>query len=526
MITPVVSQLNANAAGIMNVIRNEASLDYRAAVPTVEQTVESIRSAGKAILAFQPRMNEFVNIANRIAVVAVTSKMYENPWAFMKKGTVEFGETVEEVFVNMVKAEPFDAPNSPANVFKRRLPDVRTMFHAMDLQTKYAVTISYQQLKQAFLSANGVVSLIQDIIRQVYTAARYDEFIMMKYTFAQMFLSGSVKVQNYTPITDAATSTEFVKSVKKLTGKFGFMSSEYNIAGVPNYSLPEDIYCVMTTDTAANVDVDVLANAFNLDKVTFIGRQVLVDSFSFNNGELDRLDMLLAKDPNYTRPEPVDLTALSSIGAIICDRNFPQFYDNLDMYTEQYNADGLSWNEFYHVWRTYSASPFSNVVYMSSQSAGTVSITGITSDAINYSSSLVATPPPGSITKVTATVSVSGGVANKGVVYSIVDNGITSGTVTVDQYGYVYISPDAAGTFFVKSTSAADSSKTYNTPSRTITGDPVSTMSPSEAQKVIEELEKAEQAGEPTQQGKPESTDTPVAATGSADVKISSGTKK
>src|SRR5699024_10467401 len=146
MITPVVSQLNANAAGIMNVIRNEASPEYRQAVPTVEQTVESIKAAGTAIMAFQPRMNEFVNIANRIAVVAVTSKMYENPWAFMKKGTVEFGETVEEIFVNMVKAEPYDAPNSPANVFKRRLPDVRTMFHAMDLQTKYPVTISYQQL--------------------------------------------------------------------------------------------------------------------------------------------------------------------------------------------------------------------------------------------------------------------------------------------------------------------------------------------------------------------------------------------
>lgn len=525
MITPVVSQLNANAAGIMNVIRNEASPDYRAAVPTVEQTVESIRSAGKAILAFQPRMNEFVNIANRIAVVAVTSKMYENPWAFMKKGTVEFGETIEEVFVNMVKAEPFDAPNSPANVFKRRLPDVRTMFHAMDLQTKYVVTISYQQLKQAFLSANGVVSLIQDIIRQVYTAARYDEFIMMKYTFAQMFLSGSVNVQNYTPITDAATSTAFVKSVKKLTGKFGFMSSEYNIAGVPNYSLPEDIYCVMTTDTAANVDVDVLANAFNLDKVTFIGRQVLVDSFSFNNGELDRLDMLLAKDPNYTRPSSDDLTALSSIGAIICDRNFPQFYDNLDMYTEQYNADGLSWNEFYHVWRTYSASPYSNSVYLASTGSMTVSFSNQKTVPINWSGPN-ATPPPGSITQYTIITKPTPSFANKGVIWSVDSTGISKGYVTIDNYGYCYVSPDASGSFVIKCISSIDNSKIDSFPKRTITGDPVSTMSPVEAKKVIEELEKAEQAGEPTQQGKPESTETPVAATGSADVKISSGTKK
>lgn len=513
MITPVVSQLNANAAGIMNVIRNEASPEYRQAVPTVEQTVESIKAAGTAIMAFQPRMNEFVNIANRIAVVAVTSKMYENPWAFMKKGTVEFGETVEEIFVNMVKAEPYDAPKSPDNVFKRRLPDVRTMFHAMDLQTKYVVTISYQQLKQAFLSANGVVSLIQDIIRQVYTAARYDEFIMMKYTFAQMYLSGSVNVQNYTPITDAATSTAFVKSVKKLTGKFGFMSSEYNIAGVPNYSLPEDIYCVMTTDTAANVDVDVLANAFNLDKVTFIGRQVLVDSFSFNNGELDRLDMLLAKDPNYTRPNADDLTYLSSIGAIICDRNFPQFYDNLDMYTEQYNADGLSWNEFYHVWRTYSASPYSNVVYLSSRTTGVISIPAYDARALNYSNT-TSLPPPGSVTQYIASVNVTNGVANKGIIFSVITDDLTSGSVTIDNNGICYVSTNAAGQFKVKMTSVVDSSISVTTNARVITGPTVPTLSPSEVKKVIEELEK------------PESTDTPVAATGSADVKISSGTKK
>lgn len=452
MITPVVSQLNANAAGIMNVIRNEASPEYRQAVPTVEQTVESIKAAGTAIMAFQPRMNEFVNIANRIAVVAVTSKMYENPWAFMKKGTVEFGETVEEIFVNMVKAEPYDAPKSPDNVFKRRLPDVRTMFHAMDLQTKYPVTISYQQLKQAFLSANGVVSLIQDIVRQVYTAARYDEFIMMKYTFATCALNGVITNENYTAITDAATAASFVKDVKKITGKFGFMSTAYNIAGVPTYTLPEDVYCIMTTDTAADVDVDVLAAAFNLDKVTFIGRQVLVDSFSFNEGELDRLDMLLAKDPNYTRPDSGDLDALASIGAIICDRNFPQFYDNLDMYTEQYNADGLSWNEFYHVWRTYSASPFSNVVMLSTTASSVTTIT------VNGPMNI----DPGESAQYTASVS-AGDFTNKGVVWSVSPDSITAGSVTVDQFGVVTASEDAAGSALIKATSTADPSKTGST---------------------------------------------------------------
>ena len=91
MLYPTVSQLTANSAGIMNVIRNESSLEYQNAVPTVEQTTESIKMAGSQILSFKPRMNEFVNMVNRIAAVVVTSKMYQNPIAFMKKGTIEFG---------------------------------------------------------------------------------------------------------------------------------------------------------------------------------------------------------------------------------------------------------------------------------------------------------------------------------------------------------------------------------------------------------------------------------------------------
>lgn len=450
MIKPVISQLDANAAGIMNVIRNEASDEYRQAVPTVEQTVESIKAAGTAIMAFQPRMNEFVNVANRIAAVYVTSKMYENPWAFMKKGTLEFGETVEEIFVNMVKAEPYDAPKSPSTVFKRRLPDVRTMFHAMDLQTKYPVTISRQQLNQAFLSASGVISLIEDIVRQVYTAARYDEFIMMKYTFAICALNGVITNDSYEAVSDndPATSTAFVKKVKKITGKFGFMSSSYNIAGVPTYSTPDDIYCIITTDVSANVDVDVLAQAFNLDKVTFMGRQVAVDSFSFNEGELDRLDSLLANDPNYERFGEDDLAALATIGAVICDKNFPQFYDNLDMYAEQYNADGLYWNEFYHVWRTYSASPFSNVVMLSTKanSVTTVTVNG------------PETVTPGENAQYVATVA-TGDFTNKGVVWSVETGTVTAGTVTIDQIGTVNVSEDAEGSFTVKAVSSVDSTK-------------------------------------------------------------------
>ena len=35
-------------------------------------------------------------------------------------------------------------------------------------------------------------------------------------------------------------------------------------------------------------------------------------------------------------------------------------FDNYQNFTEQYNGQGLYWNYWYHVWKTFSVSPFAN----------------------------------------------------------------------------------------------------------------------------------------------------------------------
>lgn len=444
MIYPTVSQLTANSAGILNVIRNESSAAYQQAVPTVEQTTESIKAAGTAILGYKPRMNEFVNMVNRIAAVVVSSKMYQNPLAFMKKGKIDFGETIEEVFVALAKGTPYDPTNSPANVWKRTLPDVRTMFHQMNLQTKYPCTISFQQLKQAFLSLDGIRALIDDVVQQVYSAAYYDEYIMTKYTFAMLILNGSIAVVTVPEIADADTARQNVRSVKAVSNKMRFMSSEYTMAAVPTFTPPSDMYCLVTTDFSAWVDVEVLALAFNMDKATFMGQQVLIDSFSFNQGELTRLKDLMAKDPDFEELSADDLKALATVKCMVCDRKFPQIYDNLDMYTELENGDGLYWNGWFHVWRTYSASPFSNVAVLSTitPSVTAVNVTGEESVEVGNTYQYVATVSHGDLT-------------NKGVTWSIEP----TANVDINQNGQVTFKSGATGSYTVKATSVADNTK-------------------------------------------------------------------
>ena len=449
-IKPTVSQLNANSVGILNAIRDNASAEYYQAVPQAKATTESIRAVGEQILAFQPRMNEFVSaLVNRIARVVVTSKLYSNPLAFAKKGLLEYGETIEEIFVDIAKANSYDwnSTNETEQAFKRENPDIKSAFHALNMQTYYKATVSEQNLRQAFLSIDGVTDLIARIVNSLYSGEAYDEYIMMKYIIAQSLIPGNVKMTTIDAVDDEASGKAAVKKVKGITGKLQFMSKEYNIAGVNTFiPSPSDIFVVMTADYEASIDVDVLASAFNMDKVQFMGQRVLVDSFSFNDGELARLDELLAKDPTYTRPSEVDLTALNTVGIVVMSRDWLQVYDVLNQFTEQYNAALLYWNEFNHVWRIYSASPFAPIVGFTTM---TPSITAVT---VNVAST--AKPQD----RLVAVATVSGtDFANKGAKFSI----SPTTNVTIDENtGFIAFGANAGGKYTVTATSVFDPKKT------------------------------------------------------------------
>jgi hypothetical protein len=131
---PTIKTVNASAMDILNVIRANASSTYQERIP--EATQDNIREIGNAMLTYESTQNEFLNaLVNRIARVIITSKSYQNPLRMFKKGVLEFGETIEEIFVNIARAHQFDPAVAEKEVFKREIPDVNAVFHKMNYQT-------------------------------------------------------------------------------------------------------------------------------------------------------------------------------------------------------------------------------------------------------------------------------------------------------------------------------------------------------------------------------------------------------
>lgn len=354
---PKTQTLNATSVEILNAIRNSASTNYRDFVPTAKSTPESIRRIGEIIMQYTPLQNEFLNaLVNRIARVIITSKMYSNPLSMFKKGLIDFGETIEEIFVNIANPHQYDVEESESKVFAREIPDVRAAFHTLNYKKFYKQTIQNKDLNQAFLSWDGITDLISKIVNAMYTAANYDEFVTTKYMLAKAILDGRLSAITV----DANDAKGAVTKIKGVSNALTFMSNNYNVAGVQTFTDKNDQYLLVNSQFDSEIDVEVLASAFNMSKAEFMGHRILIDGF----GTLDvtRLNALFKDDPNYEEPSQDTLTALNAIPAVLVDKNFFMIFDIMYEFTENYNGQGLYWNYFYHTWKTFSMSPFANAL--------------------------------------------------------------------------------------------------------------------------------------------------------------------
>lgn len=351
------STLNASTIDIINVIRQNASYDYQQNVPEVA-TANDIPKVGEIIYGTPAFANQFINaLVNRIAIVRVQSATFNNPYSILKKGYIEYGETVEDIFVSIAKAVDFNVEKAAKREFQRTIPDVRSAFHVMNWRVMYPVTIQDEDLRQAFLSIEGVQNLIAKIVDGVYTAAEYDEFLLFKYLLIKAISHGKMYP---TSIGAGADLSEAAVQFRGTSNLLPFMSSEYNEVGVKTNTPKERQVIFMDAMFNAQFDVNVLASAFNMDKADFMGRLFLIDNWTdFDN---ERFDIIRANSDGIEEVTADELALLANVKAVILDDNWFQVYDNNNKFTEKYVASGLYWNYFYHTWKTVSNSPFANAV--------------------------------------------------------------------------------------------------------------------------------------------------------------------
>ena len=412
----------ANGANVLNVIRQNATAVYQDRIP--EATAENLHEVGDAILTYEAQANEFVNaLVNRIGLVILNNRMATNPLAALKKGRLAVGETIEEIYIDVIKAQTYDPRSAQDTLFKRHLPNVSSVFHSVDSQLNYPLTISNEQLRKAFMSYDSLDRFIAGLVDSMYKSATLDEFIQMKQLISEWNANGRFIIEPITAVTDAASAREAMIKIKAVSDGMTIFNNQMNYAGVWTSTPKDEQYLITTPDFNARMDVDVLAAAFHMDKAEFAGHVIVVD----NIGDLGD----------------------DGIEAILVDKNWYQVYDYLRTFKTAYNGEGLYWNYFYHVWMVYSLSPFANAVAFGTATPTVTAVT-VTPTA--------ATVKAGGTVQITTSVTGTGDPTSK---CSFALTGNTDPETVVNSMGKVILGSKETGpTITVTATSVQDTSKT------------------------------------------------------------------
>lgn len=350
------TQLNARTIDVLNVIRTNASYAYQQSVPEIRDS-NDIPRVGEALFGNPTLSNEFINaLVNRIALVMVNSAVFNNPYSELKKGFLEYGETVEDIYVAIAKVQEYSAEKAAGREFKRTIPDVKSAFHTINWRVMYPVTIQRMDLKRAFLNEDGVQTLVNSIIEQVYVASEYDEFLLFKYLIIKAVSHG----QAYPVSVDMSDIKNAGTAFRGYSNLITFMKDEFNEAGVLTNTPKDRQHIFMDAMFNAQYDVMELASAFNMEKADFMGKLQLIDDFT--TFDKNRWEEIRANSDMVEEVTDEELALMKDVKAVLVDERWFQVYDNEAVMMDTPVASGLYWNYFYHIWKTVSHSPFANII--------------------------------------------------------------------------------------------------------------------------------------------------------------------
>ena len=318
---------------VLNNIRANASTEYAERIPEATQT--NIATIGQAFQTYTLLYNEFcTSLVNKIGKTILETKLFENKLARFKSGTILSQQDVEEIFIEMAKAEgDYDAAG-PNPLGRRTPPDVSVIYHRQNRQDYYCISIGDIDFVRVFRSESTLDSFITGLINSVYSGASYDEWLAMKNLMATYEGYFDYEVPVITEATAEAGAKRFVKTLRKAVQDLSFASDQYNAAGVTTWTDPENMVLFVNKDVLAEVDVEVLAKAFHMGKTDIQVEIVPMDDFG----------------------------TLTDTYGLLVDKDWFRVFDTLSHMEPQRNAQGLFTNYFYHVHQILSASTFKNAV--------------------------------------------------------------------------------------------------------------------------------------------------------------------
>lgn len=409
----------ATNVNILNAMRSEYELENR--IP--EATLSNLQQIFTTMMSYSQGRNTVIpSLLERIGLQTVDTTAWRNPLAMYKKDPMRYGMTHEETFVNMCKGKLYDPRESYEYAFQQYQSYIMSVFHKVNLQMQYPVTITYDNLRSAFLSEYGIRDMMAAKMESAVTGANWDEYNAMKGMIDAGYEQQILPAVTVPAVADESTAKTLLTEIKAAVNEFRFPNPANNIAGATSASEPYNLIWITTPRVDANISVEALAYAFNMDKAQVDVRTVIVDKFDN-----------------------------AAIQGVLMDIRFFNVRDQFREMSDQRLANILSWNYFYTMVEMISASPFYPIRVFTTDTVATSSLS-ITATGGTYTQGEVITIP--------ATVTGGTGTYHQGLLNWSVEGATSRDTYILPGTNQLYVGADETGTLKVTITYRPDESVT------------------------------------------------------------------
>lgn len=346
-------------ADILNAVRTEQSLEYQNNIP--EATGLNDMQILSALESYPTAKNAFIDsLTNRIGRQMFFDKVFNNPYKMLHKGELPYGKSIEQLFTEMAEEKGFNdhfegSTSNEGDLIKVTKPSVKVDYITQNFEYKFKTSISDLQLRGAFTSSNGLRELIVRAVNSLLSSTEYAEFRDIKKILTnevadstngstigkgliqKMYENATTKEKAIIPLGTSWTVSDLAVNIRAYANKLTFPSTDFNLAGVKNYSKKEDLVLFIDPLTQAKLDVNLLAMAFNVSSAEVNIRTILVDDLGKTAGN-------------------------QKIVALLCDKDIVQAYDTINTTTTFYNGERLATNYFAHKHGIMAGCSFANAI--------------------------------------------------------------------------------------------------------------------------------------------------------------------
>lgn len=352
----------------LNKIREISSEIYHQYIPVIDDDTD-IGTLAQPLFNVPEVYNEFCSaLINRIVYTQVdTLRDFKNPLKDLEGSIMPLGYAGQEIHINPAKGRRYNADDF-AGILQKYEADVKVQYLVKNMDIQYPVTIIRTKLKEAFVSWESLDRFINGLSQSLYNGMYIDEFRYTKSLVSSAYKNNNVIVDVITdPSSSESVAKEFIRKSRQYFLDFQLPSTDFNAwkqvggAGRPitTWTLPEDIVLLLRNDIRAYVDVNVLADAYQIGKADFLARNIYpIDNFDVYSDDGEKI------------------FDGSSIYAMIADRNWFKIKPIDQFMEDQRNANNRSYQLYLNNIKMYEYSLFANAIVFASK-VSDVAITGL-----------------------------------------------------------------------------------------------------------------------------------------------------